>query len=88
MNALPVLPPPFGRGSGVGACVPIIPVIVGEPDAAVALAARLEDRGIWAPAIRPPTVAPGTARLRLSVTAAHTEEDVRQAAREIIAQWQ
>jgi 8-amino-7-oxononanoate synthase len=55
---------------------PIIAAIVGEPDRALALSARLLDRGIFAPAIRPPTVPNGTARLRLSVTAAHTEDDV------------
>jgi len=86
-----ILPLSSGEGLGRGASVsftPIIPIIVGESGAAVALAARLEERGIWAPAIRPPTVPPGTARLRVSVTAAHSEEDIRHAAQEIIEQWQ
>ena len=54
----------------------IQPLIVGENDAAVALAAALWARGLWVPAIRPPTVPPGSARLRVSVSAAHTETDI------------
>lgn len=56
----------------------IVPVIVGEARRALALAQRLWQQGMWAPAIRPPTVPRGTARLRLSVTALHTEEQIRQ----------
>jgi 8-amino-7-oxononanoate synthase len=48
---------------------PIIPLIVGTPAAALALAARLEEHGFFAPAIRPPTVAPGASRARLSLRA-------------------
>jgi 8-amino-7-oxononanoate synthase len=55
---------------------PIIPVIVGEPVRALAMAAALLERGIFCPAIRPPTVPPGTSRLRISLTAEHTEADV------------
>jgi 8-amino-7-oxononanoate synthase len=54
----------------------IVPVIVGDPGAAVALARRLEEHGLLVPAIRPPSVPEGTARLRISLTAGHTEEDV------------
>jgi 8-amino-7-oxononanoate synthase len=54
----------------------IQPLIVGDNDAAVALAAALWERGLWVPAIRPPTVPPGSARLRVSVSAAHTETDI------------
>jgi len=54
----------------------IQPLIVGENDAAVALAAALWERGLWVPAIRPPTVPPRSARLRVSVSAAHTQADI------------
>jgi 8-amino-7-oxononanoate synthase len=54
----------------------IVPVIVGEAAAAVALSRRLEERGLLVPAIRPPSVPEGTARLRISLTAGHTREDV------------
>ena len=56
----------------------IQPLIVGADAAALALAATLWERGIWAPAIRPPTVPAGSARLRISLTAAHTEADVQR----------
>ena len=56
----------------------IQPLIVGNNDAAVALSKALWERGLWVPAIRPPTVPKGTARLRISVSAAHTEADIAQ----------
>ncbi|MFD1356200.1 aminotransferase class I/II-fold pyridoxal phosphate-dependent enzyme, partial [Methylorubrum suomiense] len=55
---------------------PVVPVLVGEAEAALALAAALEKRGFLVVAIRPPTVAPGTARLRVAFSAAHSEEQV------------
>jgi 8-amino-7-oxononanoate synthase len=54
----------------------IVPVIVGSPEAALAMSARLRGAGFWAVAIRPPTVPAGTARIRLAFTAAHEEADV------------
>jgi len=54
----------------------IIPVVVGEPPRAVALSAVLGDRGLFVPAIRPPTVPKGEACLRISLTASHTSEMV------------
>ena len=54
----------------------IQPLIVGENQAALDLAAGLRARGIWASAIRPPTVPPGSARLRLTLTAAHQPGDI------------
>lgn len=52
----------------------IIPIIVGAPERALQLSAQLRERGMWVPAIRPPSVPPGEALLRLSLTAAHTPE--------------
>lgn len=54
----------------------IIPLIVGEETAAVNFATRLRERGVFVPAIRYPTVARGEARLRLTMTANHTSEDL------------
>jgi 8-amino-7-oxononanoate synthase len=54
----------------------IVPLPVGDARAAVALSARLQEQGLLVPAIRPPSVPPGTARLRVSLTAGNTEEDV------------
>ncbi|MDP6903363.1 MAG: 8-amino-7-oxononanoate synthase [Verrucomicrobiota bacterium] len=54
----------------------ILPLIVGAEDDAVALSERLLEAGIWVPAVRYPTVARGEARLRITVSAAHTDEDI------------
>lgn len=51
----------------------IQPVIIGDNHAALRIAGALYERGLWVPAIRPPTVPRGTARLRVSLTAAHSE---------------
>lgn len=56
----------------------IQPLIVGENSRTLELAAQLRARGCWVTAIRPPTVPPGTARLRLTLTAAHEPEDIEQ----------
>jgi 8-amino-7-oxononanoate synthase len=55
---------------------PIVPVVLGEEQRALEAAARLLDRGFLVPAIRPPTVAPGTSRLRIALSAHHTTEQV------------
>lgn len=55
---------------------PIQPVIVGDEGAALALSDALLARGYLVGAIRPPTVAPGTSRLRITLTAGHTEDQV------------
>ena len=54
----------------------IQPLIVGENCLAMQYAAMLAERGIWVPAIRPPTVPDGTARLRISLSAAHSSAQV------------
>jgi 7-keto-8-aminopelargonate synthetase-like enzyme len=56
----------------------IIPIIIGDEAKAVKMSAALRDNGVHVPAIRFPTVAHGQARLRLTVTAAHTSEDLDQ----------
>lgn len=55
---------------------PIVPVLLGDQERAVACAEDLLGQGIWCPAIRPPTVPAQTSRLRVTVTAAHTDEDI------------
>lgn len=54
----------------------IQPIIIGENNRALYFADELKKRGIWVPAIRPPTVPAGTARLRVSLNAGHTKADV------------
>jgi 8-amino-7-oxononanoate synthase len=54
----------------------IVPFVVGDSAEAVRFSKRLEECGLLVPAIRPPSVPEGTARLRISLTAAHTEADV------------
>jgi 8-amino-7-oxononanoate synthase len=56
----------------------IQPILIGANDEALAVSQRLYEQGLWVPAIRPPTVAAGTARLRVTLSAAHTEDDVAQ----------
>ncbi len=56
----------------------IQPLLVGENELALELSGGLRERGIWVAAIRPPTVPQGTARLRITLSAAHTAADVNQ----------
>jgi 8-amino-7-oxononanoate synthase len=64
---------------------PIIPLHVGDETEAVDLATRLRERGLFIPAIRYPTVARRKARLRLTLSAAHTAEDVQRLRAELTA---
>jgi 8-amino-7-oxononanoate synthase len=59
----------------------IQPVIIGGNDDALRASAALHEQGLWVPAIRPPTVAPGTARLRVTLSAAHSHDEVARLAR-------
>ena len=74
-------------GFDVGAsCTQIVPLILGESRVALALSRHLAERGLWAPAIRPPTVPEGTARLRLAFSAAHEEAHLDRLL-EALAAW-
>lgn len=55
---------------------PVVPVVLGSEERAVEIARGLESMNIYAPAIRPPTVPPGSSRLRLSVRADHQREHI------------
>ncbi|MFP1483182.1 aminotransferase class I/II-fold pyridoxal phosphate-dependent enzyme [Escherichia coli] len=57
-------------------CSAIQPLIVGDNSRALQLAEKLRQQGCWVTAIRPPTVPAGTARLRLTLTAAHEMQDI------------
>ena len=61
--------------------MPIVPLIVGDASAALAVCEGALERGVFAQAIRPPTVPDGTSRLRLVAMASHTEAELRAAAR-------
>jgi 8-amino-7-oxononanoate synthase len=62
---------------------PIVPVIVGDAAAAVEWSARLQERGLLVPAIRPPSVPKGTSRLRVSLSAGHTLDDIGRLVKEL-----
>ncbi len=55
---------------------PIVPLILGSSEAALQAAQWLREHGLYVPAIRPPTVAPQSARLRISLSAAHSDEHI------------
>jgi 8-amino-7-oxononanoate synthase len=64
---------------------PILPVVLGSEERALSASADLLAQGLWVPAIRPPTVAPGTSRLRVTFSAAHTDEQVDRLAKALAA---
>ena len=65
----------------IGSETQIVPLVIGDADDAMALCERLLAEGVFAQAIRPPTVPPGTCRLRLTTMATHRVADLRHAAR-------
>jgi 8-amino-7-oxononanoate synthase len=70
------------RGAGYEVAEPpaaVVPVVIGAPDAALALSGRLIDAGVLVTAIRPPTVPEGTSRLRATVMATHTDAEIDRA---------
>ena len=66
---------------------PILPIMCGEEDRAASLARACREEGLLLSAIRPPSVPRGTSRIRLTVTAAHTAEDIDRAAAILIRRW-
>lgn len=67
-----------------GDAAPIVPVVVGSPEDVIRAGELLEQAGFLVAAIRPPSVPPGTSRLRVSLSAIHTEDDVERLTEAII----
>jgi 8-amino-7-oxononanoate synthase len=65
-----------GEALGIDAVTPIIPIVVGDAAAAIDLSNRLRDTGFHAPAIRPPTVAPGASRVRITLRCDLEDADI------------
>jgi glycine C-acetyltransferase/8-amino-7-oxononanoate synthase len=66
-----------------GSTTQIVPLIVGDATLAMRVCEAAIERGVFAQAIRPPTVPEGTSRLRLALMASHTKNELREAAREL-----
>ncbi|MFA0061352.1 8-amino-7-oxononanoate synthase [Vibrio cyclitrophicus] len=62
---------------------PIKPFVIGETQAALSVAEELKRKQVWVTAIRPPTVPKGTARLRITLTANHSEDQIHQLTRSL-----
>ncbi|MGF1723847.1 8-amino-7-oxononanoate synthase [Photobacterium nomapromontoriensis] len=62
---------------------PIKPLLVGESDRALQISAALREKGLWVSAIRPPTVPVHSARLRITLTASHQQDEIKQLAEAI-----
>jgi glycine C-acetyltransferase len=72
------------EGLGVGASkTQVVPVHIGEAEMAMAFCEAALERGVFAQGIRPPTVPEGSCRLRCTVMATHTAEELKEAARQI-----
>jgi 8-amino-7-oxononanoate synthase len=59
---------------------PIVPIVIGAEEKALAASSLLAEHGFFVSAVRPPTVPPGTARLRLTFTAQHPDEEIARLA--------
>jgi 8-amino-7-oxononanoate synthase len=66
----------FGEATGLPPRSPVFPILLGTEERAVRVARALLDRGYFVPAIRPPTVAPDSSRLRVTLSAAHSDEEL------------
>ncbi|MBR1614936.1 MAG: pyridoxal phosphate-dependent aminotransferase family protein [Treponema sp.] len=64
----------------VGGTTPIIPILTGDSEKALSFSSKCRSRGVMLCAIRPPSVPEGTSRIRLTVTAAHTTEEIEESA--------
>ena len=60
-----------------GDSTPIQPILINDPDGALLLEQGLRDRGFYVPSIRPPTVPSGSERLRVTITAKHSESQIQ-----------
>lgn len=69
----------------IESATPIIPVVIGDARRAVQMAVKLNEEGILVPAVRPPTVPENSSRLRITVSASHTKEELKFAADKIIS---
>jgi 8-amino-7-oxononanoate synthase len=67
------------KGLGLPEGGPVVPLVVGGEKETLELSRRFWEAGIFAPAVRPPTVPKGTSRIRFSVTAGHTESEIDRA---------
>ena len=70
-------PPTLGAPGGASVS-PIIPFVIGSENEALEASNALLQSGLFVPAVRPPTVPPGTSRLRVALSAAHTDDEVDQ----------
>jgi 8-amino-7-oxononanoate synthase len=68
----------FSNWKKVDSCTPIQPLVLGSNANALLAAKLLDEAGYWIPAIRPPTVPIGSSRLRITFSANHSEEDLRE----------
>jgi 8-amino-7-oxononanoate synthase len=65
---------------------PIVPIVVGVEEKALMASRLLAEHGFFVSAVRPPTVPPGTARLRLTFTAQHSDDDIARLAKIVRAE--
>ena len=68
----------FQNWKKLASCTPIQPIILGSNANALKAAKLLDEAGYWIPAIRPPTVPLGSSRLRITLSANHSIEDLRE----------